>query len=274
MLDEPELRALAERALALSHRRRDGSPSARPGHSPHTLRQQLHPSEHSRNRFAGTRARRVGPESGRSRHRRQHRRGFAFGRRTRRWAGPPPGRRSLFYGPSRARRPGPADRPWLCAGDGRVQCRRTRARPCGSICSAAAAAGQISAGAFETGEQAVAVANSRGLWRYHHSTCASLSTVSMGPSGSGWGSAAASDVAEIDAQAVADEAVGIAARAQDSDRDRAGRIPGRPGAGCGWRYARLPGLLQFQRAGTGRGAQLSGHPHGPAGDGARRIHLG
>ncbi len=100
-----------------------------------------------------------------------------------------------------------------------------RARAVGLVCTAAAAAKQVGAGSFETGEQAVAVANSHGLWRYHHSTCASLSTVCMGPSGSGWGAAASSDAGEIDAEAVADEAVRIAARAQDPIEIEPGEYP-------------------------------------------------
>jgi PmbA protein len=100
-----------------------------------------------------------------------------------------------------------------------------RARAVAVVCSAAATAKQVSAGAFETGEQTVSVANSHGLWRYHHSTCANLSMVVMGPTGSGWGSAAASDVGEIDAQVVAGEAVQIAARAQDPIELEPGEYP-------------------------------------------------
>ena len=82
-----------------------------------------------------------------------------------------------------------------------------RGREAGVICGAATAANLIGAGAFSTGEEAIAVANSHGLWRYHLGTKARLTTVVMGPSGSGWASAVDTDAANINAEGVADRAV-------------------------------------------------------------------
>jgi predicted Zn-dependent protease len=80
-------------------------------------------------------------------------------------------------------------------------------------------------GAFSTGEEAAAVANSHGLWRYHLSSKASLKTVVMGDTGSGWASVISTDVADVHAEAVAAQAVNIAARAQNPADLEPGRYP-------------------------------------------------
>jgi predicted Zn-dependent protease len=90
-----------------------------------------------------------------------------------------------------------------------------RARGVKAVCAAAERVGLTASGAFSADEDAVAVANSHGLWRYHRSTKASLKTVIMGESGSGWASMISADVGDIDAEAVAAQAVNIAARGQN-----------------------------------------------------------
>jgi predicted Zn-dependent protease len=90
-----------------------------------------------------------------------------------------------------------------------------RARAAGVICDAAERAGLIGSGAFSTVEEAVAVGNSLGLWRYHVGTTAKLNTVVMAATGSGWASATSSDVADIHPAELAHEAVDIATRAQN-----------------------------------------------------------
>lgn len=100
-----------------------------------------------------------------------------------------------------------------------------RAQAVSTICNAAETAGLVASGAFNTGEDVLAVANSHGLWRYHRSTEARLNTVIMGASGSGWACAASTDVAQIDAEALAGESVGIARNAQDPIDFEPGEYP-------------------------------------------------
>jgi predicted Zn-dependent protease len=71
----------------------------------------------------------------------------------------------------------------------------------------------------------LAVANSHGLWRYHLGTTASLKTVIMGDTGSGWASAVNTDVSAIQPAAIGGQAVEIARRAQNPSDLAPGQYP-------------------------------------------------
>jgi predicted Zn-dependent protease len=60
-----------------------------------------------------------------------------------------------------------------------------RARAVGTICRLAEEAGLIAAGAFSTASNAVAVANSLGIWAFHPGSSSQLNTVVMGEDSSG-----------------------------------------------------------------------------------------
>jgi len=82
------------------------------------------------------------------------------------------------------------------------------------ICRAAGASGFRAAGYVSTGVNEVAVANSRGIWAYHAGTVAEAQAVAMGGAGSGYADRLDRDVARLDVEAVAREAVETARRAQ------------------------------------------------------------
>ncbi len=90
-----------------------------------------------------------------------------------------------------------------------------RAAAVGEICGAASQAGLTAAGAFRTAFGEVAVASSLGVRAYHPDTSADINTVVMGESGSGHAERVSADVGDIDGQAVAQEAVEKALRAQN-----------------------------------------------------------
>lgn len=90
-----------------------------------------------------------------------------------------------------------------------------RAQGVGAICKKCRDAGVIGSGAFKTRETELAVANSLGVYAYDHSTLADLNTVVMADSGSGYAEAAALDVADLDVEAMADEAVRKALRSRN-----------------------------------------------------------
>jgi predicted Zn-dependent protease len=90
-----------------------------------------------------------------------------------------------------------------------------RADGAGAICRLAAENGLTAAGSFTTGAQELAVANSLGVFAYDNFTVANLLTVVMGDSSSGYADRTSKDVGEIDAEAVAREAVGKAVRSKD-----------------------------------------------------------
>ncbi len=87
-----------------------------------------------------------------------------------------------------------------------------RALVVAQICDAAARAGLTAAGAFRTSTGEVAVANSLGVFAYHRDTTADINTVVMSETSSGHAERVTMDVAEIDGQAVAQEAVDKALR--------------------------------------------------------------
>lgn len=84
-----------------------------------------------------------------------------------------------------------------------------RAKGVKVIVDAAAAKGFRAAGAYTTGASEMCLANSLGLRAYHTSTSATLRTVVMSDTGSGYGDASATDVSRILAEEVAREAVGL-----------------------------------------------------------------
>lgn len=87
-----------------------------------------------------------------------------------------------------------------------------RADVVGHICDAASRAGLTAAGAFRTAVGEVAVANSLGVFAYHCDTSADITTVVMGETSSGHAERVSLDVGDIDAEAVAAEAVDKALR--------------------------------------------------------------
>ncbi|OGO50551.1 MAG: hypothetical protein A2148_02605 [Chloroflexi bacterium RBG_16_68_14] len=87
-----------------------------------------------------------------------------------------------------------------------------RAAVVAQICDAASRAGLIAAGAFRTAVAEVAVANSLGIFAYHRDTMTDINTVVMGENGSGHAERVSLDVADIDGEEVAREAVDKALR--------------------------------------------------------------
>jgi PmbA protein len=90
-----------------------------------------------------------------------------------------------------------------------------RADGAGAICRLAAESGLTAAGAFSTTVQEVAAGNSLGVFSYGCSTAANLLTVVMGENSSGYASSTSRDVGDIDAEAVAQEAVTKALKSKD-----------------------------------------------------------
>jgi predicted Zn-dependent protease len=80
------------------------------------------------------------------------------------------------------------------------------------ICDAAVRAGLTAAGAFRTGVGEVTVANSLGVFGYHREATADINTVVMGETSSGHAERVSLDVADIDGDEVAREAVDKALR--------------------------------------------------------------
>jgi len=81
-----------------------------------------------------------------------------------------------------------------------------RARDVGAICSLAREAGVGAFGALTTAALEIAIANSLGVFAYFPTTYADLVTVAMGDSGSGYASAMALSVDDLDAEAIGREA--------------------------------------------------------------------
>jgi PmbA protein len=91
----------------------------------------------------------------------------------------------------------------------------TRAKAAGVICRLAKEKGLTAAGSFSTSAQEVAVANSLGVFSYDMFTTANLLTVVMGENSSGYADQTSKDVGEINADDVAQEAVGKTIRGKD-----------------------------------------------------------
>jgi predicted Zn-dependent protease len=87
-----------------------------------------------------------------------------------------------------------------------------RAAVVGEICDASSRAGLTAAGAFHTTAQEIALANSLGLFAYHQETQADINTVVMSETSSGHAARVSKDIADIDGESIAQEAVDKALR--------------------------------------------------------------
>ena len=87
-----------------------------------------------------------------------------------------------------------------------------RAAVVGQICDASSRAGLTAAGAFHTTAQEIALANSLGVYAYHRETQADINTVVMSETSSGHAARVSKDIADIDGESIAQEAVDKALR--------------------------------------------------------------
>lgn len=90
-----------------------------------------------------------------------------------------------------------------------------RAHVVGVLRKKAKAQNVVAAGAFSTTATEIAVANSLGVFAYHPGTCADISTVMMTDTGSGYASFTHQDARQVNADALADEAIDKALRASN-----------------------------------------------------------
>ncbi|HUP27524.1 MAG TPA: TldD/PmbA family protein [Chloroflexia bacterium] len=90
-----------------------------------------------------------------------------------------------------------------------------RADGAGVICGLSQENNLKAAGAFSTGTQEIAVANSLGVFAYDRLTMANLLTVVMGENSSGYAERTSKNVGDIDVEEVAREAVDKALRSKD-----------------------------------------------------------
>jgi predicted Zn-dependent protease len=91
-----------------------------------------------------------------------------------------------------------------------------RADVVAAVCGQAAKAGFNAFGAFSTSAGQITIANSLGTYQHHRSTQALITTVVMGPSGSGYADRAAIDVGDLDRDDLAREVLDKARRNQDA----------------------------------------------------------
>lgn len=87
-----------------------------------------------------------------------------------------------------------------------------RAETARLVCEKATASGLVAAGAFSTGVSEVAVHNSLGVQAYHAYTMADFNTVLMSDDSSGYAAQTAMNVADIDGERLASEAIEKALR--------------------------------------------------------------
>ena len=85
-----------------------------------------------------------------------------------------------------------------------------------AICAKAGRAGLKAFGAFSTGAEQLAIANSLGVFHHHRSTEATVNSVIMGEAGSGYADRSAIDVRELDTDSLADEVIDKAQRNQNA----------------------------------------------------------
>jgi predicted Zn-dependent protease len=90
-----------------------------------------------------------------------------------------------------------------------------RARDVKVICDQAIAAGLEASGAWSTNEVELGIANTRGIWAYDARTHASMKTVVMGETSSGYAERTAVDATLVDAEAAGQEAVSKAIQGRD-----------------------------------------------------------
>jgi predicted Zn-dependent protease len=100
-----------------------------------------------------------------------------------------------------------------------------RATTVGVICQKAASASCSAAGSMTTSSLSIGVANSRGIFAEHRSTMVDASTVIMGNNSSGWAQTTAWQLAAIDPQALADEALWKVRRGTDPVDFEPGEYP-------------------------------------------------
>src|SRR5438105_15115880 len=86
-----------------------------------------------------------------------------------------------------------------------------------AICAKARGAGFKAFGAFSTGAEQLAIANSLGVFHHHRSTEATVNTVVMGEAGSGYADRGAIDVRELDKDDLASEVIDKAQRNQNAE---------------------------------------------------------
>lgn len=89
-----------------------------------------------------------------------------------------------------------------------------RAQVVNVLCKKAREKGVVAAGAFSTASAEIAVANSLGVFAYHPGTVASLNTVMTADTGSGYAEFTHPDVGQVNAEALANEAIGKALQAR------------------------------------------------------------
>src|SRR2546425_4926421 len=85
-----------------------------------------------------------------------------------------------------------------------------------AICAKAKRAGLKSFGAYSTGAEQLAIANSLGVFHHHRSTEATVNSVVMGEAGSGYADRGAIDVRQLDKNELADEVIDKAQRNQNA----------------------------------------------------------
>ncbi|RCK78332.1 MAG: TldE/PmbA family protein, Actinobacterial subgroup [Candidatus Ozemobacter sibiricus] len=102
---------------------------------------------------------------------------------------------------------------------------RRRAEAVARLIEACQAKGLRAAGAFETGLREIAIANSKGVFRYQPATVADFNTVVMSDDSSGFANASAIDVHDLDVDALAREAIDKAERSRHPIDLPAGEYP-------------------------------------------------
>jgi PmbA protein len=85
-----------------------------------------------------------------------------------------------------------------------------------AICARARHAGLKAFGAFSTGAEQLAIANSLGVYHHHRSTEATINSVVIGEAGSGYADRGAIDVGELDKDDIANEVIDKAQRNQNA----------------------------------------------------------
>ncbi len=100
-----------------------------------------------------------------------------------------------------------------------------RARAVGVICRQAVDDGLVASGAFTTGAQELAVANSLGVFAYHAITSADINTVVMSDDSSGYAEVTAWKVGDINTEVIGREAVEKALRSRNPRDLPPGRYP-------------------------------------------------
>ena len=99
-----------------------------------------------------------------------------------------------------------------------------RAKTVALVCRKAEASSLTASGAFRTGTQETAVASTRGVSAYHASTFTALIITTMSDSSSGWAKGGSWRVSDIDAEALAGEAIDKAIQGLNPQRIEPGNF--------------------------------------------------